>query len=281
MNALPRPEADGAFHRIAEVSGIVRKLLQDRRRIVIKVGTSTLTHPNGHLHIGRMEALVRQLADLHAEGRDLVLVSSGAVGAGMGRLGLPNRPKDLAGKQALAAVGQGVLMHRYEVLFGEYGCVVGQVLLTRQDLEDNARRSYAAATMERLFDWRVIPIVNENDTVSSEQIRVGDNDTLSARVAVLAKADLLILLSDVDGLYPADPRQNPGLEPLAEVSLAADLGAAVGGAGTPGGTGGMVTKVQAARICAEAGIPVVLAAGGKPGVLREILAGETVGTLFM
>jgi glutamate 5-kinase len=228
-----------------------------------------------------MEALVRQLVDLHAEGRDLVLVTSGAVGAGMGRLGLPHRPKDLPGKQALAAVGQGVLMQRYEVLFGEYGCAVGQVLLTRQDLEDELRRANAAATMERLFDWRVIPIVNENDPVSNEQIRVGDNDTLSARVAVLAKADLLILLSDVDGLYPADPRKNPGLTPLEEVSVAADLEAAVGGAGTPGGTGGMVTKVQAARICAEAGIPLVLAAGGRSGVLREILAGERVGTLFV
>lgn len=258
----------------------MRSTLTQKRRIVVKVGTSTLTHPGGNLHLGRMEALVRQMADLHSEGRDLVLVTSGAVGAGMGRLRMTERPSDMTGKQALAAVGQGLLMQRYEGLFAEYDRVVGQVLLTREDLEDEARRSSAAATMERLFNWRVIPVVNENDTVTNEEIRVGDNDSLSARVAVLTGADLLILLSDVDGFYPADPRTNPGLEPLATVSLNGDLSAA-GGPGTANGTGGMVTKVQAARICAQAGIPMVLAAGARPGVLREIIAGETVGTLFV
>lgn len=258
----------------------MRATFMERKRIVVKVGTSTLTHPGGPLHLGRMESLVGQLADLHAEGRDVVLVTSGAVGAGMGRLGFAQRPADLAGKQALAAVGQGVLMQRYEGLFAEYGCTVGQVLLTREDLEDPARRANAAHTMERLFAWRVIPVVNENDTVANEEIRVGDNDTLSARVAVLTGADLLVILSDVDGFYPADPRQHPGLAPLAQVSLAGDLESAAGGAGSPGGTGGMVTKVQAARLCAAAGIPMVLAPGARTGVLREVLAGEPVGTLF-
>ncbi len=258
----------------------MRSLLATSRRIVIKVGSSTITHPNGHLHLGRMEGLVRQLSDLHAEGRELVLVTSGAVGAGIGRLGLSERPSDTAAKQALAAVGQGVLMQRYEALFGEYGCNVGQVLLTRQDFDSPPRSKSAAATMALLLSWRVIPVVNENDTVTSEEIRVGDNDTLSARVAALIRADALVLLSDVEGFYPADPRTHAGLEPLARVSLRDDLDNAAGGAGSGSGTGGMVTKVKAARICAAAGIKMVLAHGGRPGVLREILAGEPVGTLF-
>lgn len=258
----------------------MREHLQQAKRIIMKVGTSTLTHPTGHLHLGRMESLVRQIADLHAEGREVVLVTSGAVGAGMGRLGLKERPGEVAAKQALAAVGQGVLMQRYEGLFSEYGKVVGQVLLTRQDLEDEHRRASAAEVFERMLTWGVIPIVNENDTVTSEEIRVGDNDTLSARVAALIGADLLILLSDVDGLYPADPRSTPGLAPMLTASLRENLEEIAGGAGSANGTGGMVTKVAAARICAAAGIPMVLARGDRPGVLREIVAGELVGTLF-
>ncbi|MEW8977019.1 MAG: glutamate 5-kinase [Symbiobacterium sp.] len=259
----------------------MRERLRHCKRVIIKVGTSTLTHPGGHLHLGRMEALVRQIADLHFEGRQVVLVTSGAVGAGLGRLGLAERPQEVAAKQALAAVGQGLLMQRYEGLFGEYGLVVGQVLLTREDLEDGARRTSAAQVMERLLAWGVIPIVNENDTVTSEEIRVGDNDTLSARVAALIGADLLILLSDVDGLYPADPHLHPGLAPLAVVSPDDDLDRMAGGAGSANGTGGMVTKVAAARICAAHGIPMVLACGERAGVLRSILAGEEVGTLFV
>ncbi len=259
----------------------MREKLRQARRIIIKVGTSTLTHPSGHLHLGRMEALVRQMADMHAEGRELVLVTSGAVGAGLGRLGLTERPKEVAAKQALAAVGQGVLMQRYEGLFGEYDRVVGQVLLTRQDLEDQHRRASAAEVFQRMLAWGVIPIVNENDTVTSEEIRVGDNDTLSARVAALIQADLLILLSDVDGLYPADPRTTPGLAPMQTASLSDNLERIAGGTGSANGTGGMITKVTAARICAEAGIPMLLARGERPGVLREIVAGEPVGTLFV
>lgn len=258
----------------------MRTGLKTAKRIVVKVGTSTLTHPTGHLHLGRMEALVRQLSDLHAEGRDVVLVTSGAVGAGMGRLGLERRPPETTAKQALAAIGQGQLMHRYEALFSEYGPAVGQILLTRQDFEDPTRRATAAAVMAQLLQWRVVPIVNENDTVSNEQIRVGDNDTLSARVATLIRADLLILLSDVDGLYPEDPRGKPGLLPLTAVSMAEELEAMAGGAGTAVGTGGMVTKIAAARICAAESIPVVLANGANASVLRSIVAGETVGTLF-
>lgn len=276
----PRPAVGRGLYFSVKGWIEMRERLGGSKRIVVKVGTSTLTHPNGHLHLGRMESLVRQLVDLQGEGREMLLVTSGAVGAGVGRLGLAERPTDLAGKQALAAVGQGVLMQRYEGLFAEYGCTVGQILLTREDIDDPVRSASAAATMEQLFAWRVIPVVNENDTVTNEEIRVGDNDTLSARVAVLAGADLLILLSDVDGFYPADPRTNPGLRPLETVSLADDLERAAGGAGTSHGTGGMVTKVQAARICGAANIPVVLAPGARAGVLRSVLDGEAVGTLF-
>ncbi|HWI53456.1 MAG TPA: glutamate 5-kinase [Symbiobacteriaceae bacterium] len=258
----------------------MRTAVSRSQRIVIKVGTSTLTHPGGHLHLGRMEALVRQLSDLAAEGRQLVLVTSGAVGAGMGRLGLERRPAETLAKQALAALGQGLLMHRYEALFAEYGRPVGQILLTGLDLEDQHRRAIAAGVISQLLTWGAIPIVNENDSVSSEQIRVGDNDTLAARVAGMIGADLLVLLSDVDGLYTEDPRGKQGLSPLTAVTAGDDLDAMAGGAGSAGGTGGMVTKVQAARICAGAGIPMVLANGALPGVLRSILAGETVGTLF-
>lgn len=258
----------------------MRTALQKAKRIVVKVGTSTLTYPNGHLHLGTMEALVRQLSDLHAEGKEIVLVTSGAVGAGLGRLSLGQRPDDLISKQALAAVGQGVLMQRYAALFGEYGRVVGQVLLTREDFDDAERRRSAAETMNRLLGWQVIPVVNENDTVTSEEIRVGDNDTLSARVAVLLGADLLILLSDVDGFYPLDPRTHAGLTPLERVSLSQNLEEAAGEAGSEAGTGGMRTKVGAARICGAAGIPTLLANGSRPSVLREIVAGEAVGTLF-
>lgn len=228
-----------------------------------------------------MEALVRQIADLHFEGRQVILVTSGAVGAGLGKLGLTERPAEVAAKQALAAVGQGLLMQRYEGLFGEYGLVVGQVLLTREDLEDPGRRESSAQVMERLLEWGVVPIVNENDTVTSEEIRVGDNDTLSARVAALVGADLLILLSDVEGLYPADPQLHPGLSPLSVVSPDDDLDSMAGGAGSANGTGGMVTKVAAARICAEHGIPMVLARGERQDVLRQIMAGEEIGTLFI
>ena len=258
----------------------MRTAISRSQRIVVKVGTSTLTHPGGHLALGRMEALVRQLSDLAAEGRQLVLVTSGAVGAGMGRLGLTRRPAETLAKQALAALGQGLLMHRYEALFAEYGRLVGQVLLTRLDFEDPHRREIAAGVIAQMLTWGAIPIINENDSVSSEQIRVGDNDTLSARVAGMIGADLLVLLSDVDGLYPEDPRGKAGLSPLTAVSTGDDLDAMAGGAGTAGGTGGMVTKIQAARICARAGIPMVLANGAAPGVLRSILAGETIGTLF-
>lgn len=251
------------------------------RRVVVKVGSSLLTHPGGRLHLGRMEALVRQLADLHAAGRQIVLVTSGAIGAGIGRLGLDRRPADLTEKQALAAVGQGVLMHTYEKLFGEYGLVVAQVLLTREDLEHETRRQNARHTLEQLLRWSVIPIINENDTVANEEIKVGDNDTLSALVAAQVSADLLVILSDVDGLYPEDPHSHPGQTPIQVVhELTPAVWAAAGGPGSNVGTGGMRTKLQAAAICMGRGIPMVLAGGQRPGVLAELAEGRIPGTLF-
>jgi glutamate 5-kinase len=259
----------------------VRPSLGQRRRIVVKVGTSTLTHANGHLHLGRMEALVRQLADVMGEEKEQILVTSAAISAGMGRMGLKERPASLTEKQALAAVGQGVLMHQYEKLFAEYGIKVAQVLLTKEDLDHPYRSRNARETVACLLQWGVVPIVNENDVVASDEIKVGDNDTLSARVAVLARADLLIILSDVDGVYPADPRTTNGISVLSWVpEVTIELERVAGGAGSSNGTGGMVTKLQAARIANAAGIPLVVANGSQPGVIRAILAGEPVGTLI-
>lgn len=262
---------------------MVATALAAARRVVVKVGTSTLTHPNGRLHLGRMEALARQLADLMAAGKQVVLVTSGAIGAGIGRLGLERRPDEALDKQALAAVGQGVLMQTYEKLCAEYNVVVAQILLTRDDLEDATRRASARATMLRLLAWQVLPIVNENDTVANEEIKLGDNDTLSARVAVLIDAELLVILSDVDGFYAADPRLHPdkAMQPLQVVrAITPEVMAAAGGAGSSNGSGGMRTKLQAAEICLQAGIPMVLAAGARPGVLSEIASGHVHGTLF-
>lgn len=254
------------------------------QRVVVKVGTSLLTYPAGGINFDRVERLVRQLADLHQEGRQVVLVTSGAIGTGLGRLGLSKRPTALVAKQALAAVGQGLLLHTYEKLFAEYGVVVGQILLTREDLEHPERRRNAQGTMEQLLQWRVIPIVNENDTVATEEIKVGENDTLSARVAVLCGADVLIMLSDVDGLYPADPRTQPGQEVLHVVDEVTDaLMAGAGGPGTDTASGGMRTKLVAARICQEAGVDAVVTSGHTPGVLRTLVESQGrqgPGTLF-
>lgn len=250
-------------------------------RIVIKVGTSTLAHATGHINIRRVEQLCKVMSDLKNAGHELVLVSSGAIGMGVGKLGLNSRPEDMAGKQASAAVGQCELMYTYDKLFAEYNHTVAQILLTGDDLNDEKRRANFHQTLFRLLEWRALPIINENDTISTEEIGIGDNDTLGAIVAVNVGADLLVVLSDIDGLYNADPHTHPDarLIPLVE-TLNDDVMALAGGAGSKLGTGGMATKLRAAQIATAAGVDMVIANGEHPETLYDIVAGVSVGTRF-
>lgn len=250
-------------------------------RIVIKVGTSTLAHATGHINIRRVEQLCKVMSDLKNAGHELVLVSSGAIGMGVGKLGLNSRPEDMAGKQASAAVGQCELMYTYDKLFAEYNHTVAQILLTGDDLNDEKRRANFHQTLFRLLEWRALPIINENDTISTEEIGIGDNDTLGAIVAVNVGADLLVVLSDIDGLYNADPHTHPDarLIPLVE-TLNDDVMALAGGAGSKLGTGGMATKLRAAQIATAAGVDMVIANGEHPETLYDIVAGVPVGTRF-
>lgn len=250
-------------------------------RIVVKLGTSTLTHTTGHLHIRRVEQLCKVMSDLKNAGHEVVLVSSGAIGMGVGKLGLNARPTDMATKQAAAAVGQCELMYTYDKLFAEYNHTVAQILLTADDLKDDGRRANFHQTLFRLLELGALPIINENDTIATEQISIGDNDTLSAIVAVNAAADLLVLLSDIDGLYEADPHTHPDAKRIPVVETVDDeLLAVAGGAGSKLGTGGMATKLHAAQIATEAGIDMVIANGADPEKLYDIVEGVSVGTRF-
>lgn len=258
-----------------------RNQLQSARRIVVKVGTSTLTHPNGKLNFSRIESLVRELANAVNSGKQIVLVSSGAVGAGMDRLGWKQKPKTIPEKQAAAAVGQGILMHTYEKLFAEYGQIVGQVLLTREDSVNRKRYTNSRNTLLTLLNIGVIPIINENDAVAIDELKIGDNDTLSASVAAIVDADLLIILSDVDGVYSANPQHDPTaylIDEIAEVTP--EIEAICGGAGSVRGTGGMLTKMSAARMATNSGIVMVIASGSRDDVVQSVLSGRAVGTLF-
>lgn len=250
-------------------------------RVVIKVGTSTLAHATGHINIRRVEQLCKVMSDLKNAGHEVILVSSGAIGMGVGKLGLSSRPTDMATKQAAAAVGQCELMYIYDKLFAEYHHTVAQILLTGDDLNDEKRRGNFHQTLFRLLELKALPVINENDTVATEQIAIGDNDTLGAIVAVNAGADLLVLLSDIDGLYDADPHTQPDarLIPLVE-HLDADILKLAGGAGSSLGTGGMATKLHAAQIATDAGIDMVIANGKEPEKLYGIVAGEAIGTRF-
>ncbi len=250
-------------------------------RIVIKLGTSTLTHPTGHLNIRRVEELCKVLSDIKNTGHQLILVSSGAIGMGVGKLGLRSRPADIPTKQAAAAVGQCELMYIYDKLFGEFHHTVAQLLITGDDVKNELRHRNFRNTMNRLLELGALPILNENDTVATEEIVIGDNDTLAAIVAQSVGARLLILLSDIDGLYTADPHRDPSAKLLAHVpALTEEIYALAGVSASAQGTGGMVTKLQAAKICLDCGCAMVIANGQRPRALYDILEGREIGTLF-
>ena len=251
-------------------------------RITVKVGTSTLAHATGRLNIQRMETLCKVLSDLKNAGHEIILVSSGAIGMGVGKLNLPGRPKDMPTKQAAAAVGQCELMYTYDKLFNEYSHTVAQVLLTGEDVKNEHRSRNMRNTIFRLLELGALPVINENDTISTEEIAVGDNDTLSAIVAATVSADLLVLLSDIDGLYDGDPRKNPDAKLIPTVETVDERIIALGGgSGSSLGTGGMATKLLAAQIAVGAGCEMVIANGEKPELLYDIVAGKPIGTRFL
>ena len=250
-------------------------------RIVIKIGTSTLAYPTGQLNIRRVEALCKTMSDIRNAGHELILVSSGAIGMGVGKLGLRSRPQDIPTKQAAAAVGQCELMYIYDKLFSEYHHTVAQLLITADNLTSEIRHTNFTNTLNRLLELGVVPIINENDTVATEEIVIGDNDTLAARVAQSVGAKLLILLSDIDGLYTADPHTNPNakLIPLVR-GLDESIKKLAGVSSTTQGTGGMVTKLRAAELCFDCGCEMVIANGNNPAALYDIVEGKPVGTRF-
>lgn len=250
-------------------------------RIVVKVGTSTLAHSTGNINIRHVEELCKVLSDLKNAGHEIILVSSGAIGMGVGKLSLKEKPQDMPTKQAAAAVGQCELMYTYDKLFSEYNHTVAQILLTGLDLEDSERYHNIQNTMNRLLELDVLPVINENDTVSTQEIAVGDNDTLGAIVAVSMKADLLVLLSDIDGLYTKDPHKDETAELISLVTeITPEIEALGGGKGSSLGTGGMVTKLNAAKLCMEKGTDMIIANGSNPSVLYDIVDGEKIGTRF-
>ena len=250
-------------------------------RIVVKIGTSTLAHPTGHLNIRRVEELCKIMSDIKNAGHEVILVSSGAIGMGVGKLGLRERPKDIPTKQAAAAVGQCELMYTYDKLFSEYHHIVAQLLITGDDTKNEKRHQNFTNTLNRLLELGALPIINENDTVATDEIVIGDNDTLAAIVAQSIHADLLILLSDIDGLYTADPHKDPNAVRLHKVTQINDyIKNLAGVSSTTQGTGGMVTKLHAAEICLSCGCAMVIANGSKPANLYDILDGKDVGTTF-
>ena len=255
-------------------------------RIVVKVGTSTLAHAGGRLNIRRVELMCKVLSDIKNAGHQVILVSSGAIGMGAGKLGLPGRPGDMPGKQAAAAVGQCELMYTYDKLFSQYSHVVAQLLLTAEDIHHSGHSAHVKDCLERLLEWNALPIINENDAVAIDEIgihtTIGENDSLSAIVARLVEADLLVLLSDIDGLYTADPRKNPDAVLIPRVeAITENILALAGGTGSSLGSGGMATKLRAAQIVMEAGIDMVITNGEQPDILYDIVDGKAVGTRFM
>lgn len=251
-------------------------------RIVIKIGTSTLAHKSGLLNIRRVEQLCKVISDLKNAGNEIIMVSSGAIGMGAGKLSLKDKPSDIPTKQAAAAVGQCELMYTYDKLFSEFNHTVAQILVTGEDTEDASRRQNFQNTVMRLLELGALPIVNENDSVATDEIVIGDNDTLGAIVAAAAGAELLIILSDIDGLYTADPHKDNSAVLLKRVEkITPEIKEMTGGAGSKFGTGGMTTKIKAAEIALDAGIEMVIANGENPDILYDIVDGKDVGTRFL
>ena len=251
-------------------------------RIVVKVGTSTLAHATGRLNIRHVEELVKVLSDLKNAGHQIILVSSGAIGMGVGKLNLPGKPSDMPTKQAAAAVGQCELMYTYDKLFLQYSHTVAQILLTGEDVDHPERRENFENTMERLLELGALPVINENDTIATAEIKVGDNDTLGAIVACCVKADLLVLLSDIEGLYTADPRKDPDAKLIPTVEeVTPEIEALAGGVGSSLGTGGMATKLRAAKMVTAMGCDMVITNGEHPERLYDIAEGKDVGTRFI
>lgn len=251
-------------------------------RIVVKIGTSTLAYATGQLNIRRVEELCKTMSDIRNAGHELILVSSGAIGMGVGKLGLRTRPRDIPTKQAAAAVGQCELMYVYDKLFSEYHHTVAQLLITADNLSNETRHANFTNTLNRLLELGAVPVINENDTVATDEIVIGDNDTLAAMVAESVEANLLVLLSDIDGLYTADPHADPNAKLLPVVHRVDDsIRALAGVSSTDQGTGGMVTKLRAAEICLNCGCEMVIANGREPRLLYDIVEGKPVGTRFV
>lgn len=256
-------------------------VLKDVKRLVVKVGTSTLTYDTGKTNIRRMHKLVSVLSDIVNSGIEVALVTSGAIGVGVGKLGLKERPSDISGRQAAATVGQCELMFMYDKLFGEYGHTVGQLLITKSDVDSEERCKNLVNTFEKLFDYGAVPIVNENDSVAVDEIVYGDNDSLSAIVAKLVNADALIILTDIDGLYDDNPNENEDANLISQVDEITDeLIAVAGGHGSRFSTGGMVTKLHAAQIAMDAGIDTIVMNGAAPESIYKALDGKQIGTFF-
>ena len=256
--------------------------MKDKHRIVVKIGTSSLSYPNGRMNFHSIEKLAFVLSAIRQRGIQVILVTSGAIGVGAGRLGLTEKPKELAKKQALAAVGQAELIKIYQKFFGEYNQTVAQVLLTKDVVTIPSRNMNAKRTLIKLLEMEIVPIINENDTIATNEIEFGDNDTLSAIVASLTDSDLLVMLSDIDGLYSADPRAELSAEIIHSVQeITPELEKLASGAGSSFSTGGMVTKIAAAKICMNDGIDCIITSGSDPAVIFDILDGREIGTHFI
>ncbi len=258
-----------------------RQKLKSARRIVVKVGTSTLSYGEGKLNLYRIEHLIREMADLHNAGKEIIFVTSGAIAAGIGKMGLTKKPDTIPENQALAAIGQGVLMHIYEKFFGEYGQTMAQLLITKNTATDEHARENFHNSLTSILKMGVTPVINENDAVSTDEIKIGDNDNLSALVAGMSDADALIILTDIDGLYNGNPKTDKNARLISEVpKINSEIERMAGGAGTKLGTGGMFTKIQAAKLAAEKNIPMLIISGKEIGNLRRALNGEEIGTIF-